>query len=354
MKKRMRSILTGRGPGAAADPPEPAGPNPLAAPFRIGALELPNRIVQAPLAGIANRAFRMQSHRHGAGLAVSEMVASMGIVHGNRKTLDMLAREPGEGPTGIQVFGADPAAMAEAARVVRDAGADFVDINMGCPVRKVCSTGAGAALLADPGHAARVIRAMVDAVDIPVTVKMRRGLTPATSAPAELARRFADAGAAALFVHPRAAAEEYEGTADHRITAEVVRAVDVPVIASGDVLGPGDGRRVLEQAGCAAVAIGRGALGYPWIFGDLVAGVARPGPGLDEVVAEIGAFAGHARRVLGERRVVGYMRKFYPWYLAGHDIAPGLLEAMLREPSLDGALAMLRAGDPAAAATAAA
>lgn len=340
----MRGVLTARTAAADAPPSAPDAPNALAEPFSIGRLRLANRVVQAPLAGIANRAFRLQSHRHGAGLAVSEMVASMGIVHGNRKTLDMLALDPAEGPTGVQVFGADPGVMAEAARVVRAAGADFVDINMGCPVRKVCSTGAGAALLGDPAQAARVIGAMVDAVDIPVTVKMRRGLTPSTSEPAELARRFADAGAAALFVHPRAAAEEYEGSADHRITAEVAAAVDIPVIASGDVLGPDDGRRVLAQTGCAAVAIGRGALGYPWIFGDLVAGASRPRPGLGDVIAEVEAFAAHAREVLGEGRVCGYMRKFYPWYLAGNPTSPGLLDDMLRAPALDDALAMLRAG----------
>lgn len=349
MKKRMRAVLMHRG-----GPPRPArsvpvGPNPLAEPFSIGELTLRNRVVQAPLAGIANSAFRRQSQRHGAGLAVSEMVASMGIVHANRKTLDMLRLDPAEGPTGVQIFGADPAVMAEAARAVEAAGADFVDINMGCPVRKVCTTGAGAAMLGDPANACRVIGAMVDAVRIPVTVKMRRGLTPADSAPVELARRFEAAGAAALFVHPRAAAEEYEGTADHRITAQVVRAVGVPVIASGDVLGPEDGCRVLADSGCAAVAIGRGALGHPWLFADLVAGVERPRPGLAVVVAEIERFAEDARMVLGDRRVCGYMRKFYPWYLAGTTVRSEDLSAMLRAETLDDALAILRAQVPSVA-----
>jgi tRNA-dihydrouridine synthase B len=350
MKKRMRAVLQGRSGPAATGAAPPPGSNPLGEPFRIGRLELGNRVVQAPLAGIANRAFRLQSHRHGAGLAVSEMVASMGIVHGNRKTLDMLVRDPREGPTGVQIFGADPAVMAEAARVAEGAGGDFVDINMGCPVRKVCSTGAGAALLADPERAAAIVRAMAEAVAIPVTVKMRRGLTPSTSAPTEAARRFEAAGASALFVHPRAAAEEYEGTADHRITAEVVRAVGIPVIASGDVLGPDDGRRVLDETGCAGVAIGRGALGYPWIFGDLVAGRPRRRPDAHEVAGELRRFAADARAVLGERRVCGYMRRFYPWYLAGYRTPPGLLEGMLRAPSLDEALVLLDSGLEASAA----
>jgi tRNA-dihydrouridine synthase B len=352
MKKRMRAVLLSRGGEAGAGPQEaPAGPNPLAEGFSIDGLRLGNRIVQAPLAGIANSAFRLQSQRHGAGLAVSEMVAALGIVHRNRKTLDMLRIDPAEGPTGVQIFGAEPGAMAEAARVVADAGADFVDINMGCPVRKVCTTGAGAAMLADPDNACRVIRAMADAVGIPVTVKMRRGLTPASAAPVELARRFADAGARALFVHPRAAAEEYEGTADHRITAEVVGAVDIPVIASGDVLGPVDARRVLAQTGCAAVAIGRGALGYPWIFSDLIRGTPRARPPLEEVVDEVLRFAADVRVVLGDRRACGYMRKFYPWYLAGSAVGSDELACLLRAEPLDDALGLLRAlaGVPAPA-----
>lgn len=343
MKKRMRQILAERTAlqeeSADRTPPRSW---PVAEPFAIGGLRLENRLVQAPLAGIANWAFRAQSRRHGAGLTVSEMIASFGIRYQNRKTLGMLRIEPGEHPVGVQVFGADPGAMAEAARAAEEAGADLVDVNMGCPVPKICKTGAGAALLADPEAAARVVEAMTRAVRIPVTVKMRRGLTPSTSVPVETARRLEAAGAAALCVHPRAAAEEYGGTADHRITAEVVAAVGVPVIASGDVSTPEGARRVLEETGCAAVAVGRAALGYPWAFGDILSGVPRPRPPLDEVVEEVERFAADAREALGDARACGYMRKFYPWYLAGHAIPPGELEALLTTPSLDGALARLR------------
>jgi tRNA-dihydrouridine synthase B len=352
VKKRMRAILVERAADAAgAEEVSTRGPGPIAEPFEIAGLRLENRLVQAPLAGIANWAFRRQSRRHGAGLAVSEMIASFGIRYQNRKTEGMLALAPDEHPVGVQVFGADMDAMAEAARAVEAAGADLVDVNMGCPVPKICKTGAGAALLADPREAARLVAAMVDAVDIPVTVKMRRGLTPQDSTPAETARHLAGAGAAALCFHPRAAAEEYEGRADHRVTADVVAAVDVPVIASGDIVTPGDARRVLEDTGCAAVAVGRGALGYPWAFGDILAGVARSRPDMDEVVDEITAFAADARVALGESRACGYMRKFYGWYLAGHDLPPGELEALLTTPTLDGALARLRslAAAPAAA-----
>jgi tRNA-dihydrouridine synthase len=192
---------------------------------------------------------------------------------------------------------------------------------------------------------------MARTVDIPVTVKMRRGLTPATAVPAETARRLEAAGAAALCVHPRAAAEEYEGRADHRITAEIVEAVGIPVIASGDVSTPEGARRVLEGTGCAAIAVGRAALGYPWAFGDILRGSHRPPPELAEVVDEVSRFAADARTALGDGRACGYMRKFYPWYLAGHDLPPGVLEELLTTPTLDGALARLRsvAAAPAAA-----
>ena len=338
----MRTVLADRSPGpAAAAARGPAG-WPVARPFSIGDVEIANRLVQPPLAGIANWAFRRQSRRHGAGLAVSEMIASFGIRYANRKTLTMLTIVPDEHPVGVQVFGADVDAMVEAARAVEAAGADLIDINMGCPVNKVCKTGAGAALLADPEAAARIIEAMVRAVDVPVTVKMRRGLTPSTSAPVETARRFEAAGAAALCVHPRAAAEEYGGTADHRITAEVVEGVGIPVIASGDIATPEDARRVLEDTGCAAVAVGRAALGNPWAFGEILSGVRRERPGLHEVVEEVALFAADARLAIGEGRAVGYMRKFYPWYLAGHGVPQSALSELLTTPTLDGALARLR------------
>jgi nifR3 family TIM-barrel protein len=341
VKKRMRAVIAARG----AEPPGPlpgAGDDwPLARPFRIGDLEIPSRVVQAPLAGIANWAFRAQSRRHGAGLTVSEMIASFGIRYANRKTLGMLTVVPGEAPMGIQVFGADADAMAEAARAVEEAGADLVDVNMGCPVPKICKTGAGAALLADPAEAGRIVEAMVRAVRIPVTVKLRRGLTPATANADETARRLEAAGAAAICIHPRAAAEEYEGLSDHRVTEQVVRAVGIPVIANGDVTTPAEALRVMEETGCAAIAVGRASLGNPWVFGELLRGEVRPRPDLDETVAELTRFAADARAALGEERATGYLRKFYPWYLAGHPAAEAELPLLLTAPTIDAALGRL-------------
>jgi tRNA-dihydrouridine synthase B len=349
MKKRMRAVLADRG---TPPPASPAGPWPLREGFAIGGVPLANRVVQAPLAGIANWAFRRQSRRHGAGLAVSEMVASFGVHHGNRRTLDMLRIVPDEHPVGVQLFGSEPEVMAEAARAAEEAGADLVDINMGCPVPKVCKTGAGAALLDDLPRAEAIVRAMVAAVDVPVTVKMRRGLRAEDAEPVEAARRLEAAGAAAIFVHPRAAVERYEGLADHRVTARVAAAVEVPVVASGDITTPARAREVVEQTGCAAVAVGRAALGDPWAYGRMATGVDAPRPPLSEVVAEIRGFARDLTVALGdERRAAHYLRKFYPWYLVGRDVPAGEMETLVTAPDLASALARL---DALAAAPAAA
>jgi nifR3 family TIM-barrel protein len=336
----MNRVIASRESGRI---PDLEGAWPLGAPFRIGAVEIPNRVIQAPLAGIANWAFRRQSRRHGAGMAVSEMVSSFGIVHGNERTRAMLRILPDEHPVAIQLFGADPARMAEAARVVADAGADIVDVNMGCPVPKVCKTGAGAALLDDPARGADIIAAMVRAVDIPVTVKMRRGLRPSTADPVTAARRFEDAGAAAIVFHPRTASEEYAGRADHSHTALVAAAVTIPVIASGDVDGPGEAARVLSDARAAAVAIGRPALGNPWLFGEIAGGRSPVERSLQEVVDEILAFSAQVAQALGPDRACAYMRKFYPWYLAGRHVAGAERDALLTAPTLDAAAGLLRA-----------
>lgn len=341
MKKRMRALVAARARGA--EPlPSGDGPWPLAQPFRVGDVVIPNRVVQAPLAGIGNRAFRSQSRRHGAGLVVSEMVAAHGIRHGNLRTTSMLEVVPGEHPMGIQVFGGDPDVMAEAALAVQAAGADMVDINMGCPVPKVMKTGAGAALLADPVRAAAVVRAMVDAVDIPVTVKMRRGLTPGDADPAEVAKRLVDAGAAMITIHPRAAAEEYAGTADHRISEQVVAAVSVPVVVSGDIADAAGARRALEDTGAAAVMIGRAALGNPWVFGVIASGGPEPHLSTADVVDELIGFSNDISGVLGPDRSCHYLRKFHAWYLTGRGVPDDELGALMEEPTLEGALARLQ------------
>ncbi|CAN5208335.1 hypothetical protein BH09ACT13_BH09ACT13_02680 [soil metagenome] len=190
--------------------------------WHIGPVEIPTRLVLAPMAGVSVQAFRRQGRRYGAGLVCSEMVSCAGIEHRNERTLGYLRVAADEHPLAIQLFGCDPRPMADAARMVEAAGADIVDLNFGCPVRKVTRTGAGATLLEDPDSAARIVDAVAEAVDVPVTVKLRRGVRNGSRACLELGPRLVEVGAASLTLHPRSAEQMYTGTADHALTAELV------------------------------------------------------------------------------------------------------------------------------------
>ena len=288
--------------------------------WSIGPVEIPTRLVLAPMAGVSVQAFRRQGRRFGAGLVCSEMVSSAGIEHGNERTLGYLRVASDEHPLAIQLFGSEPEAMAESARLVEAAGADLVDLNFGCPVRKVTKTGAGATLLDDPGRAERIVSAIAEAVGIPVTVKLRRGVRDGSRDCLEVGPRLVEAGASALTLHPRSAKQMYTGTADHALTAELVSLVDVPVIASGDIVSRSVAEDVLERTGAAAVMVGRAAQGNPWALEEIVDGEGRR-PSREEVVAELVVFLREAVRELGERRASGFLKKFYGWYL-GHERFP--------------------------------
>jgi nifR3 family TIM-barrel protein len=286
----------------------------------IGPVEVPTRLVLAPMAGVSVQAFRRQGRRFGAGLVCSEMVSCAGIEHRNERTLGYLRVAADEHPLAIQIFGSEPVAMGEAARLVEAAGADLVDINFGCPVRKVTKTGAGATLLDDPDRAYRIVDAVAGAVDIPVSVKMRRGLREGSRDCLSVGPRLVEAGAATLTLHPRSAQQMYTGTADHSLTAELASLVDVPIIASGDITSRARAQAVLASTGAAAVMIGRGAQGNPWALREIVDGDERE-PGREEVAAELILFIRETVRELGERRASGFLKKFYGWYL-GHGRFP--------------------------------
>ena len=277
-------------------------------------VEIPTRLVLAPMAGVSVQAFRRQGRRFGAGLVCSVMVSCAGIEHRNEKTLGYLRVASDEHPLAIQIFGSEPRTMAEAARMVEAAGADLVDINFGCPVRKVTKTGAGATLLDEPGRATAIVEAVAQAVEVPVSVKMRRGLRDGARTCLELGPQLVEAGAATLTLHPRSAQQMYTGTADHSLTAELVSLVDVPVIASGDVTSRAKAQAVLATTGAAAVMVGRGAQGNPWALREIVDGDAAE-PTREEVVAELVLFIRETVRELGERRASGFLKKFYGWYL---------------------------------------
>ena len=314
---------------------------PLTSPFRIGNVEVANRLLLAPLAGIGNWFVRLQARRHGAGLAVSEMVSSIALARGNRRTREeMLRIHPDEHPVAIQLFGPDPGAMREAAWIVAEAGADLIDINLGCPVPKVCKTGAGAALLRDPDRAVALARA-AGGPGLPVTIKLRSGLEPGDLAGVELARRLvAEAGVAALSFHPRPASTRHAGQPDYELAAALADDVTVPLVISGGLRDAEAARAGLERSNAAALMLARGALGNPWIFEELL-GLRSGPPTRDEVVDEIAWTVDRASEHWGGERGCRNMRKLYPHYLERLGVRGPDADSFQRVDSLERVRAML-------------
>jgi nifR3 family TIM-barrel protein len=301
------------------------------------------------MAGVSVQAFRRQGRRFGAGLVCSEMVSCAGLHHQNERTLGYLRIAADERPLAVQVFGSEPALMAEAAAMVEQAGADIVDINFGCPVRKVTKTGAGATLLDDPELACRIVDAVAGAVDVPVTVKMRRGLEDGSRACLSVGPRLVDAGAQGLTLHPRSARQMYTGTADHTLTAELVELVDVPVVASGDVTSRTRAQTVLATTGAAAVMVGRAAQGNPWALREMLEGDAAGEPTREEVAAELILFVRETVRELGERRASSFLKKFYGWYLGRGRFPRSFKQELVQLDSTEEVVTRLLAAAPGAA-----
>ncbi|HEX2359386.1 MAG TPA: tRNA-dihydrouridine synthase [Solirubrobacterales bacterium] len=289
---------------------------PLTEPFRIGDVAVANRVLLAPLAGIGNWFVRLQARRHGAGLAVSEMVSSFGLHYRNERTLRELIRlHPDEHPVAIQLFGQDPEVMRSAAAIAAGAGAAIIDINMGCPVRKVCKTGAGASLLRDQELALEIARGAREGGGVPVTVKLRSGLSAGDRSGFELALRLVgEAGVAAIAFHPRPAATHHKGEPDYALARELAAAIEAPLVISGGLDSADDARRAYEESGADAVMIARGSLGNPWIFEELTGTRTEP-PSRGEIVAELLWVIDGAEEHMGPDRAARYLRKFYPWYL---------------------------------------
>jgi tRNA-dihydrouridine synthase B len=314
----------------------------------IGPVEVPTRVVLAPMAGVSVQAFRRQGRRFGAGLVCSEMVSCAGIEHRNEKTLGYLRVASDEHPLAIQIFGSEPRAMAEAARMVEAAGADLVDMNFGCPVRKVTKTGAGAHLLENAGLACAITEAVANAVSVPISVKMRRGVEDGSRRCLELGPQLVEAGASVLTLHPRSARQMYTGYADHTLTAELVSLVDVPVIASGDITSRAKALAVLDVTGASAVMVGRAAQGNPWAIADIVDGDSAQ-PSRETVAAELIHFIRETVRELGERRASGFLKKFYAWYLGHGRFPKPFKNELVQLHSTDEVVTRLLAAAPGAA-----
>jgi tRNA-dihydrouridine synthase B len=317
---------------------------PLTDPWELAGIPIPNRVLLAPLAGIGNWFVRLQASRHGAGMAFSEMVSSFAIHHGNEKTVtEMLRVHPQEGPVALQLFGQEPDVMRSAAAYVAEhvPQVDVIDLNMGCPVPKVCKTGAGAALLKDPDTAVAVARAAREGGGRPVTVKLRSGSTPGDTSGVELAHRLvAEAGVAAITFHPRSAKVHHKGTPDYGLAAELVASLPAPVILSGGLRTPEAVLDAYERTGAAAVMLARGALGNPWLFEQLL-GRRQAEPTRDEVLAEYDWVMDRAIEHLGEERAGRYLRKFHPWYVERLGGGKALQQALQATASVAEARALL-------------
>jgi len=350
----MASGSAGLADASSAPGSTPDSTPDFSAPFSIGPVLIPNRVVLAPMAGLTTSAYRRHLKMHGAGLVTTEMVSAYGLLHGNRRTEDYVRLAEEERPVAVQLFGDTPDVMARAARLVlaRDpargeAVPDMLDINMGCPVRKVIRTGAGSALLADPARAVAIAEAVVKVAaesGIPVTVKLRSGMQEGERSAVDLAPRLEQVGVAALGVHPRAASQHYRGNADHTITQAVVRAVGIPVIASGDVMSVSAAKAIAEGTGAAAVMVARGAAGDPWLLDSLLAGESRPRPPLPEVVADLRSLLAGVIEEMGEKRATKWMWRILGWYLRPSRVPVPVIAGLRAAPdgrALDAALAAL-------------
>lgn len=290
--------------------------------MKIGNVEIKNRIVMAPMAGITNVAFRKIIKEFGAGLVVSEMVSDKALCYGNQKTIEMLTIDGDEHPVSIQIFGGDVESMVTAAKFVDEhSNCDIIDINMGCPVNKVLKSGAGSYLLQFPELVYDIVKNVVEAVNKPVTVKIRLGYDVNSINCVEIAKLIEKAGASAIALHGRTRSQMYEGCADWSYIKQVKEAVQIPVIGNGDVKNALDAKRMLEETGCDAVMVGRAALGNPWVIKQMVAyvedGILLAEPTLDDKLDQC---LNHAKRLIpveGEKNAIRQMRGHAPWYMKG-------------------------------------
>lgn len=303
----------------------------------------------APMAGVTDAAMRLLCHEQGAAWAVSEMLSAKGWVFSsgkNRAANDLLARLPGEGVVGLQLFGSEPEYIAEAARQLQDRGFDFFDLNFGCPAPKITGNGEGSAMMREPEKIGRVVRALADATPLPVTAKIRSGWDEQHINAAEVARICEANGASAIAVHARTRMQQYAGQADWRVIAQVKRAVKVPVFGNGDVRSGADALRMLEETGCDAVIVGRAAQGNPWLFREIAAALrgedADPPTPRERVDMAMRHFE-LERQLYGEKPAVLQMRKHIAWYVHGMRGASRFRESINALESGEAVLQALRA-----------
>jgi tRNA-dihydrouridine synthase B len=307
--------------------------------MKIGYATVESRAFLAPMAGITHRVFRWIVSEVGAVPGFTEMVSAEGLVRDKEGVLKALEPFPGEKPLAVQLFGGDPDILAAAARIAVERGADLVDINMGCPVRKVLKAGAGAALLRDKGKLSGLLKKVRSAVTCPLTVKIRSGWTRDEIIAPAIARLVEDSGIDAIIVHPRTVVQGFTGRADWAVIGEVKRVVRIPVIGNGDIRSAGDARRMVEETGCDGVMVGRGALGNPWIFRGIACNPpgreVRP-PDLSERQAVILRHLERNVNFLGEKKGIKDFGRHLAWYTKGMRDCAGLRKQIIGVDNMDG------------------
>jgi tRNA-dihydrouridine synthase B len=312
--------------------------------MQIGPYQLNNQLILAPMAGVTDLPFRQLCKQLGAGMAVSEMVSSNSLLWGSKKT-QRRAQHAGEiEPKSVQIMGTDPEMMAEAARYNADQGAQIIDINMGCPAKKVCNVLAGSALLRDEALVGRILEAVVNAVDVPVTLKIRTGWDRDNRNAVQIGRIAEMSGIQALAIHGRTRADQYKGEAEYDTIAEVKQHITIPVIANGDITSPEKAKYVLEHTGADAVMIGRAAQGRPWIFREidhyLQTGEKLPEPEITEVRDILLGHLQNLYAFYGENTGVRVARKHISWYSKGQTYGAAFRQAVNRVDSVAAQLDM--------------
>lgn len=308
--------------------------------MQIGNVNLENRLILAPMAGVTDLPFRLLCKEQGCGLLCMEMVSAKAIQYNNKNTKALLKIDAGERPVSLQLFGSDPDIMGRIAAQIEELPFDILDINMGCPVPKIVNNGEGSALMKNPGLVKKIVSSVVKAVNKPVTVKIRKGFDETCVNAVEIAKIIEDCGAAALAVHGRTREQYYSGKADWNIIRQVKKAVEIPVIGNGDVTSPEAARRMLEETDCDGVMIGRAARGNPWLFAQvnyyLETGKELPEPTREEIKEMIFRHAQLLLKCKGEYTGIREMRKHIAWYTSGMPHSAKLRQACNEIEDMEG------------------